>query len=767
MKTCFLLVAELLLAQLISPAQTPGVTISSDAPGNSLCSGTLVTFTATPVGTTGSNYQWKNNGVAVAGANSSTWSTTGLINGDAVTAELSVATGSIVSTGLVLHLDAGQSASYPGSGSTWTDISGNNNNVTIPEALASSYSYSIGGGSFNFQGNGSTTIQSNAMNNWNLTTTNALSVETWIKRTNYSNYQFWFSTPDLYYRLGVSPVGYLFWDMAHYVDRQAAVLVSEGVWHHVVYTAGIESGNITTRIYVDGALVTSLNEGVTALSPFTNYLIGDGQDPGHHPLNGNMGLIRVYNTALSASEVTQNYNAQIDRFSLDPLTSNTLTMTVRDLPSPTITASGPTTFCSGGSVTLSSTGNGNAIGFNGSGNYVRIPNMLSGATAFTIEYWMKTTQTGPGGSQWYYGNGIVDAEVAGVTNDFGTSLVGSKLCFGTGNPDISIQSVSSVNTGNWIHVAATWNAALHQMKLYINGTLETSTSASVSVNVKNAPPYIRFGSLQTNINYFNGQVDEVRFWNVERSQQQIQENSNVTVPSGSAGLVAYYKLDEGSGTTTADATVNGYTGTLINVPARIIPTTAPLCYTSYSWSTGSTVSSIAVTTSGTYVVTVTDYIGCSNSTAGTSVTVNPPSFIPGEFHISDLQATGSNIRWYSASTGGTLYTGADPVVNGNHYYASQTVNGVESADRLDVVANLDPTPCAPAASSPQAPGAGATVANLTTLVGQNIRWYLAGSGGAPLSPSTLLLSGTNTYYATQTVNCTESAARTAVVVNIP
>lgn len=72
------------------------------------------------------------------------------------------------------------------------------------------------------------------MNNWNITTTNALSVETWIKRTNYGNYQFWFSTPDLYYRLGVDPSGYLFWDMAHYVDRQAN-LVSEGAWHDRLY----------------------------------------------------------------------------------------------------------------------------------------------------------------------------------------------------------------------------------------------------------------------------------------------------------------------------------------------------------------------------------------------------------------------------------------------------------------------------------------------------------------------------------------------------
>ena len=132
-----------------------------------------------------------------------------------------------------------------------------------------------------------------------------------------------------------------------------------------------------------------------------------------------------------------------------------------------------------------------------------------------------------------------------------------------------------------------------------------------------------------------------------------------------------------------------------------------------------------------------------------------------------LQATGTGIKWYSAATGGTLYASTDPIVNGNHYYASQTVNGVESLTRLDVTATLQGTPCAPAADSPQSPGAGATVASLTTTSGQNIRWYTAASGGTALTPATALLSGTHTYYASQTVDCTESASRVAVAVTVP
>jgi Ig-like domain CHU_C associated/Divergent InlB B-repeat domain len=54
--------------------------------------------------------------------------------------------------------------------------------------------------------------------------------------------------------------------------------------------------------------------------------------------------------------------------------------------------------------------------------------------------------------------------------------------------------------------------------------------------------------------------------------------------------------------------------------------------------------------------------------------------------IAGIVAIGSNIKWYSAASGGSLLPAATPIVNGNHYYASQTVNGCESSSRLDVTA---------------------------------------------------------------------------------
>jgi hypothetical protein len=61
--------------------------------------------------------------------------------------------------------------------------------------------------------------------------------------------------------------------------------------------------------------------------------------------------------------------------------------------------------------------------------------------------------------------------------------------------------------------------------------------------------------------------------------------------------------------------------------------------------------------------------------------------------VGDLTvSSGSNIKWYDAAAGGNLLASTTPLVNGNHYYASQTVNGRESTARFDVTAHVNPPP---------------------------------------------------------------------------
>jgi len=636
------------LLQVVSPKNPNAeVTISSNATNNTICAGTSVTFTATPSGTSATYYQWRKNGNAISGATNSTYTTSDLVNGDAISVQLSENSSNVFTTGSVLNLDAGNPSSYPGTGSTWTDLSGNNNHASLPSALISSYSPVIGLGSFNFQASGAYTIQSSAMNNWNITTTDALTVETWIKRTNYGNYQFWFSTPDLYYRLGVDPSGYLYWDMAHYVDRSVNVMVSEGVWHHIVYTAGKESGNITTRVYLDGVLKATQNEEITDLSPFTNYLIGDGQDPNHHPLNGNMGLMRVFNSTLTADNILQNYNAELDRFTNGALVSNTLTMIVNNPPVITITSDVPTTICEGSSVTLTALGGGNCIGFNGSNKitFASTPTIPVGNSNYTLEAWVKpNTVSGANGivgwGNWGGGNQVNALRFNGPTQIHN---------YWWGN-DLVV-SIPNALDGNWHHVAATFDGTTRS--IFWDGVLKGSDhpgghNVTISNNMNIAAT--------NNGEYFDGAIDEVRIWSVGRSQAQIQDNMNTVIPENSAGLAAYYRFDEGTGTSAADATGNANNGTLLSSPVWVNPSTAPISFPSAAdlvWSTGATTSSITVSTAGTYTATATSGDGCTG-TEDVTVTVNPLP-VPVISGLTTVSSGQSNVT-YTTAAGMTNYT---------------------------------------------------------------------------------------------------------------
>ena len=64
------------------------------------------------------------------------------------------------------------------------------------------------------------------------------------------------------------------------------------------------------------------------------------------------------------------------------------------------------------------------------------------------------------------------------------------------------------------------------------------------------------------VNIFNGIIDEVRIWNIARSQNDIQEYMYKQLTGTESGLVAYWQFNEGTGDITFDKTINANHGTL-------------------------------------------------------------------------------------------------------------------------------------------------------------------------------------------------------------
>ncbi|MEK7720296.1 MAG: Ig-like domain-containing protein, partial [Bacteroidota bacterium] len=134
-------------------------------------------------------------------------------------------------------------------------------------------------------------------------------------------------------------------------------------------------------------------------------------------------------------------------------------------------------------------------------------------------------------------------------------------------------------------------------------------------------------------------------------------------------------------------------------------------------------------TTGTRTFTVTNADGCTSPASGDAVINAQPlapaaptgsaaqSFCAAASTVANLNATGTAIRWYAASSGGTALAGSTALVNGTHYYASQTVSDCESTSRLDVVATVNACNTPPVITSN---GGGATatttIAENTTLV---------------------------------------------------
>ncbi|ENA1797896.1 Ig-like domain-containing protein, partial [Flavobacterium psychrophilum] len=129
--------------------------------------------------------------------------------------------------------------------------------------------------------------------------------------------------------------------------------------------------------------------------------------------------------------------------------------------------------------------------------------------------------------------------------------------------------------------------------------------------------------------------------------------------------------------------------------------------------------------------------------------------------VSDLVAIGTGIKWYDAVTAGTQYTGAEVLATGT-YYASQTINGCESA-RTAVAVTVNPTPGLPTASAQTFCSVDAKKVSDLVATGTGIKWYNAVTAGVQYTGTEVLVTGI--YYASQTTNGCESL-RTAVSVTV-
>jgi concanavalin A-like lectin/glucanase superfamily protein/type IX secretion system substrate protein len=149
-----------------------------------------------------------------------------------------------------------------------------------------------------------------------------------------------------------------------------------------------------------------------------------------------------------------------------------------------------------------------------------LPVVVTGS--FSVGFWINTTMTANSGSQWYCGNSLVDAEVCGVTNDWGIALINTgKVAFGTGNPDNTIISTANYNDGTWHFITATRNtASTGIMILYVDGS-QVASLTGVNVSALTAPTIIGLGRNNCTGADYTGSLDDLIFYGRTLSSTEV------------------------------------------------------------------------------------------------------------------------------------------------------------------------------------------------------------------------------------------------------
>ena len=466
------------------------------------------------------------------GASSSVTTAAGALNYFASQSDMIVINknyNNIVTSGLVLNLDASFVASYPVSGTSWYDISGSGNTGTL-----------VNGPTFNTSGyfvfDGTNDYVSRTYNS-SFDIRSGITLYVLFRRNSIFTQLsdcFILSRPPSWYFYDAYNSGAIQGDV--FIDgvRKGAVTVSmpnDGRWYEVVYT--YNSSNGWSVMYKNN--VSSASVQVTGLS---NYLIDSSNANFQNIFFSSVGKsyfvnsLRIYNRALSATEISQNYygapivtSGLIMSFDGGNLVSYPVTGTsIYDLSVSAYSGTlvnGPTYSVSGGGSLL----------YDGSNDYVTLPSSLSslsGTSGASLSMWIKldsgSNTSGQAGliqlSSYNNSNGnlyfFTDASrVGGIWLDIFRT---DRVFTGDWQP--------TFNGTNWHNLTVTCQSGSNGWKMYLNQNLafQTTGPSVVSVDVSLFGGF-RLGQNSTS-RQLKGRIAICNIYNRVLSTNEVVQNFN-------------------------------------------------------------------------------------------------------------------------------------------------------------------------------------------------------------------------------------------------
>ena len=213
----------------------------------------------------------------------------------------------VVTTGLQLYLDAGNASSYPGTGTAWTDLSVNSRNGTLTNGPTYS---ATNGGSIVFDGSNDYVQCLGSL------TVTAATFVTWIKRNGsqgqYDGILFSRGTNTTGMNFQTSnQLGYHWNDAGNTYNWQSGLTIPDATW--CMIAVSVTSTAATAYLCQTGGTTTATNT-VNHASSLLNDIKIAQDDAGSRYFNGNIAIAQLYNIALSAGQVSTNFEADRARF---------------------------------------------------------------------------------------------------------------------------------------------------------------------------------------------------------------------------------------------------------------------------------------------------------------------------------------------------------------------------------------------------------------------------------------------------------------------
>ena len=279
-------------------------------------------------------------------------------------------------------------------------------------------------------------------------------------------------------------------------------------------------------------------------------------------------IYESYATALVEDLISGEWHLQVNAYNDKGIMIYTGNTSVTIIPNQTISISlqlHPTTGSIDITVHWGDEGD-YALEFDGVNDYVLIPHnrKLNFTSSITAEAWIYPydVTTNPGGGSRIIirkGNVYHTVNYNMQVNVYAGSGI---LSFGAGTGVSSPENTLKIN--QWQHVAGVYNSEISIVSVYVNGELVGLNEVTTIPDTTDDPLTVGLSLRGVNLgieDFFEGMISDVRIWNTARTQKMIQDNMYKKLTGSEPGLVANWKLDEGSGQIIHN-TANGLDGYL-------------------------------------------------------------------------------------------------------------------------------------------------------------------------------------------------------------